>query len=330
MATTQKSVALIGAGISALCCARRLRDAGWSARLFEKSRGVGGRMSVRRGDHGTSFDHGAQYFTAKDARFIAEVDTWIASNVAARWTPRIGRLSPGKFEASENETARYVGVPAMTSIAKSLAIGLDIVSNTLIDLVEPVGHAWRLVDDQRSELGVFDWVVSSAPVVQTRNIFREIAEFTQPLDAVEMAPCWAAMVAFENPLNCAFDAAFVEDSPLAWIARNSSKPGRDSKPDCWVLHASSSWSKEHLEDAAEVALQQLIAAFWEALGLAPHEPLTTSIHRWRYAMASQALNPIFLCDAKRGLGVCGDGLGGPRVEGAFLSGVCMAEEMLRI
>ncbi|WP_230945853.1 FAD-dependent oxidoreductase [Burkholderia vietnamiensis] len=41
-------VAIVGAGIAGLACARVLADAGHRVTVYEKSRGVGGRMSTRR------------------------------------------------------------------------------------------------------------------------------------------------------------------------------------------------------------------------------------------------------------------------------------------
>ena len=59
-------VAIMGSGISALAAAHFLRD--WvEVVLFEKSRGVGGRMSMRRVDL-YIFDHGAQYCPARKSR----------------------------------------------------------------------------------------------------------------------------------------------------------------------------------------------------------------------------------------------------------------------
>ena len=58
-------IAIIGSGIAGLSAARELRQNGVDVYLYEKSRGVGGRMSTRyAGDW--EFDHGAQYFTAQD------------------------------------------------------------------------------------------------------------------------------------------------------------------------------------------------------------------------------------------------------------------------
>ena len=53
-----KRVAIIGAGMAGLAAARLLREAGAGCMIFDKSRGLGGRMATRRaGDF--SFDHGS-------------------------------------------------------------------------------------------------------------------------------------------------------------------------------------------------------------------------------------------------------------------------------
>ena len=50
-----------------------------------------------------------------------------------------------------------------------------------------------------------------------------------------MKPNWTVMAAFEERVAARFDAAFVNGSALGWIARNTSKPKRNWKIDCWVL-----------------------------------------------------------------------------------------------
>ena len=96
------TVAVIGAGISGLVCARTLRDHGYPVTVFEKSRGVGGRMATRRTDDGFQFDHGAQYFTARDRRFRRYVNSWIADGIVnpgwdelLSWKRRVSRGKDG-------------------------------------------------------------------------------------------------------------------------------------------------------------------------------------------------------------------------------------------
>ena len=83
-----KTVAIVGAGMAGLSCAAALKTAGASITLFDKSRGPGGRMSTRRSAH-RRYDHGAQYFTARDPDFQAVVARWTADGLVAPWTGRL-------------------------------------------------------------------------------------------------------------------------------------------------------------------------------------------------------------------------------------------------
>lgn len=88
MTSTKKRVAIIGAGIAGLSCAQDLEAHGFAVTIFDKSKGVGGRMSHRYfGDW--EADHGAQYFTARDPLFQSEVAQWVQAEAAKPWSGRI-------------------------------------------------------------------------------------------------------------------------------------------------------------------------------------------------------------------------------------------------
>ncbi len=75
--------------------------------VFEKSRGVGGRMSTRRIESGDTFDNGAQYFRARDKRFFRYVTSWAQQGIVAKW-PDLGLGSEQKIVAFENGLAKSV------------------------------------------------------------------------------------------------------------------------------------------------------------------------------------------------------------------------------
>jgi hypothetical protein len=321
-------VAVIGAGLSGLMAARTLADHGHSVRVFEKARGVGGRLATRR-QSSHAFDHGAQYFTARDARFRQWVASWRETGVVQRWQSRIGVLRQGTFMTEKNHHERFVGVPGMSALAGHLARDLDIRLNVSIQHIKKVGRSTILSDADNHELGDFDALVVSTPPEQSRRLLDQLPRLAEQLQTVHMTPCWAVMLTFAAPLELAFDGAFVHDSAIAWAACNSSKPGRDSQS-CWVLQATADWSQDHLALSAGTIVSSLSASFADAAGITLPDPIFASAHRWRYARAQQPLTAGCLWDRPSLVGVCGDWCYGSRIEGAFLSGAAMAGRILSI
>ena len=321
-------VAVIGAGMSGLMCARTLADHGQRVRVFEKSRGPGGRMSTRRAGE-LSFDHGAQYFTVRDPRFQHLVRTWLDDGLVAPWAGAIAVVGQGALEIEDDPTERFVGVPGMNAVCRHLATDLDVAYGVRIAGLARDGSRWRLHAGDE-EIGRFDAVVVSAPAPQTASLLAEVAPgLGERAAAVEMAPCWAVMVRFAEPLGLPFDGAFVHGSPLSWVARNDSKPGRPPL-ETWVLHGSPEWSEKHLEVGTERAARRLVDAFREALGRDLAAPDHLLAHRWRFALPTDRLPEPCRFDPELAVAACGDWAGGPRVEGAFLSGGAAASRLLAL
>jgi len=322
--TTPCCIGIIGAGISGLTAAGMLADRGAPVRVFDKARGVGGRTSVRReGDR--HFDHGAQYFTVGDERFQQRVTAWMNAGVVKQWHGRIAAIENGRVRPSESRT-RYVGVPAMNAIARHLAGSLPVTTQTRVASITRPGDQWLLRDDARRELGRFDALIVALPSAQAADLLTELPALAAQARACQLTPCWAVMAAFDTRLGLPFDGAFVHDSPLSWIARNNSKPGRPQS-ECWVLHASPGWSAQHLQDVPEAVSAALLAALQKATGLKDPRPVHTAAHRWRYALPSEPLSVGCLWDDATRVALCGDWCQGARIEGAFLSGLAAAERI---
>jgi predicted NAD/FAD-dependent oxidoreductase len=145
----------------------------------------------------------------------------------------------------------------------------------------------------------------------------------------EVAPCWTLMLAYPlanqpglSHLGPQWNAARSTHHRIAWICRESSKPGRSSV-ERWTVQASAEWSQQHLEDDAERVQAKLIKAFSELTGIRA-EPGFAQTHLWRYAKTLQAVGKKHLWDPELQIGVCGDWLLGHRVEDAFVSGLSLA------
>ena len=319
------SVAIVGAGMAGLSCARHLADAGVTVCVVDKGRVPGGRMSTRR--HGDlQFDHGAQYFTITDARFAAAVSAWIDEGVVAKWPNRMVELSQGRAEPIKRRFSGHVGLPGMGSVAERLAEGIDVLTNRRVSRLINSPAGWQLIGDDGLTLLDAETVVVAVPSPQAAKLLAVAPSLSEQAVLSAMSPCWAVMVAFDAPLGVDFDAAIVQRSPLAWLARDGGKPGR-SETDTWVLHASHAWSVDHLDHSAEEVREALLADFAHQVGRLP--PITyAAVHLWRYALADQPLDSPYLFDPQLGIGACGDWCIGPKVEAAYLSGLAMANCLL--
>ena len=319
-------VAIIGAGVAGLRLGGLLQARGPSVEIFDKARGPAGRIATRRLDCGR-FDHGAQYFTARSPVFVEKVRDWIARDVVAPWTGRVVTLEAGAVRDEPAPVERHVGVPSMSAIARDLASGLSVEAGVRIASVRRMGAKWLLVGDDGFERPGFDLLVSAVPAPQAPPFLTGSTEFTLHARRVEFAPCHAAMVQFEAPVDAAFDAAFVKASMLGWVAREASKPGREPS-NAWVLHSTPDWSRANVDRQADQVLEVLREAFEKALDGKLPAVRAAAVHRWLFARATNPLPGACLWDPEIGLGVCGDWLQGDRIEDAFLSAERLAEAIL--
>lgn len=295
--------------MAGLSCAVALAKKGYRPVLFDKGRGPGGRMATRRAEicgETVTFDHGAQYFTARDPRFVEAVEGWTSAGFAAPWP-----------DAGEDA---YVGTPGMNAPIKQMAQFFNVQWNTRIDGILRDELGWHL----RAENTIFraQNLVCAIPAEQAAELLeKQASDFAAQAAAVQSRPCWALMMGFDTPL--AMPNTFTGND-VAWAARNSSKPGR-GEGENWVIHASPAWSQEHLELEREEIESKLLAAFFAETGATVSAPVHRAAHRWRYAMVEKRDGPPALWDADKRVGVCGDWLVGPRVENAFVSGCELAD-----
>ena len=334
------NIAIIGAGIAGITAARTLANAGHHVQVFEKSRGPGGRMSTRESNFGT-FDHGAQYFTVRDPRFSLAIQAVPGTTEICRpWSANAVRvLDPlgHVFEAARaSQEAHFVAKPGMNALVRHWAepLGKTIHNHTPITRLERGAKGlWTLHTDDKKFAG-FDHVLLAIPSVQAVNLLKASgkdaadAHWLKAMNAVEVAPCWTMMVAFPNAtqpnlhIGPQWNAARSIHHRIAWLARESSKPGR-GKVERWTVQASAAWSAEHINDTDARVQAKLLRAFAELTGIRA-EPAHAQVHRWLYAKTTSPLGVSHQYNPANGLGTCGDWHLGHRVEDAFVSGLELA------
>ena len=319
-------VGIVGAGIAGLACARRLATEGADVRVFDKARGPGGRLATRRGSDWQA-DIGAQYFTARDPVFRDAVAEWAEAGVVARWDAAPVCLEHGAVEVSDDGRERWVGVPRMSALTRHLAEGVDTTHERPIAAIEAAQTGWQLRDERGHTAAPFDAVAVALPAPQAAGLLAQPAPaLAEEAAAVPMQGCWAGVLELGAAV-LAFEAAFVFDSPLRWIARDAGKPGRDGSA-VWVAHSGPVWSDPRMEWTREAALPELTRLFADATHLDVAAVHALDAHKWRYSQSPQPHAAGCLLDAGAGIGACGDWCNGNRVEGAWESGHTLAERLL--
>jgi predicted NAD/FAD-dependent oxidoreductase len=329
-------VAIIGAGLAGLTTANQLSAFGIDITVFEKSRGVGGRLANKRLSWG-NIDIGAQYFTARDLRFQNQVASWIEDNTVEKWEFTPLTVKSNEVAVSPDKTFRFVGSPKMNTVAHSIKNKVAIKFESHVENILPFNNQWEIIfKDQNRKRQIFDWIIVSAPAEQAKILLKNTS--IAPLIPEKVhEPCWALALATKGKVERSVNGIFGDDI-VSWVSRLNSKPNRqfsEEFDDYWMLHFSSRWStlndKNTNLDIGQIGLD------WLNKNLSPYlsDPLSAVYeykHYWRYARVSKQYKDTLnlLVDSEQKVAAIGDWLFGGRVEGAYLSAMKFIDYFLSI
>ena len=304
-------IAIIGAGLCGLRCAEVLQTGGIEVQLFDKSRGLGGRLATRRHQH-WRFDHGCPSLHGEQGEWQQLIDRYSAwyteGAVGTRRLPPLG----------------------INQLAKDLGASMHVYRDCLIESVEQTSDGWLLRDNHGTEFANYHRVVMTLPPPQAMTLLASLdTPLSSRLETVSMAPSWVMMCVapsalIENPEH------YPENSFIQRITAEHSKPGR-TLPEheyAYVVEATPQWSAQQEELDADTAADHLTQ---ELQRLTPHSLQLThrAAHRWRYAHTKQALGEPWLFDSELGLALAGDWCLGNGAESAYYSGTALAQILLQ-
>lgn len=327
------SVAVIGAGMAGITCARLLTNAGCGVILLDKARGPSGRLATRRREAARwQWDHGTPGFVARSPAFSAACARWASAGLLAPWRGRWVSGRAPDWTLIEGAATRWVGVPRMSTIARALITGLTLRSTVRIARATHTATGWFLKDAGGARIGPFDALVVAVPAPQAVPLLVSIPTLATAAAQARLAPMHALMLGFEAPLQRPFDAVIGQREPLSLLLRNGAKPQRPSA-ETWIAHTTTAFSQAHLETPVEQLTAPLVDAFRDRLEI-DARPSVALVHRWRYARAIQAAPWPARCAwrPEARVGVCGDWcVPDPSLEGveaAWHSGAALARAMI--
>lgn len=248
--------------------------------------------------------------------------------------PKVYNSEKSTWEDSTSDIGRWCGTPTMNAPVKNMLQNEDVVLNsTVCAIAKTATGEWSLcLEESGWSEDKFDAVVCAVPAPQALVLVEpHSSTLAGVASSTTMKGAWALMLQYPTPLDLPFDSAFINGGPLSWIARDSSKPGRDSGVDTWLVHATAAWSHDNIEKSSEEVATTLLDAL-RSLKVPPgtkqiNLPHTWTAHRWRYATTHPNLNIHSVWDKEAKLGMCGDWLDEGKVEGAWLSGRHLADSI---
>lgn len=321
-------VAIVGAGVAGLAAGRTLKQAGHEVVLYEKSRGPGGRLATRRVDAFT-FDTGATSIAPRglgiERVMLQELDTTELVEVQKPIYTHVNlRSMPG--DASRNKIPRYAYRPGNNHLAKLLAEGLDVRSNTTVD------HLSRENGSFEVEGETFDRVILTPPIPQASLLLWSLGE-SRPVANARYRSCLSIMLGFDKPLPEVPYHALIDVEqrhPLTWVSLESGKsPGRAPEGQCaMVLQMSPTYSHDHYQTEDDRVLKDVLPWVGQLFGAEFLHPIAVDTKRWKYSQPETVAVFESVNRNHNGVILAGDGLTAGRVEKAFESGLMAARLIL--
>lgn len=319
-------VAIIGAGVSGLTIASRLGSK-FDVKVFEKSRGAGGRMSTRR-DGVFHFDHGTQCFTARTKEFTDFITSMQSNQVVHEWTGKVINLNTTKFDTIRTWSEKhFVATPNMNSLCKYLAEDLNVEYGVEITKIHKNDKNYQLFANEVL-LDEFNILILTCPPEQVFKLAKDHISQSSNVFKSKLQACFATMIGFEHKIDIDYIAAKVHNSKLKWISVNSTKPCRDSSLTTFVLHSKNNWAEKNIDKDIVEVQKELIAEFERFTKIKTDNAAYLSTHRWRYSIVEKTLKKGPHIDHDSMIYASSDWCYTSRIEEVWISANQLCEEIM--
>ena len=312
-----KKIAIIGTGLSAIFSAIHLRkNTDLEINLFDKARGLGGRLATRRAEGG-KFDHGAQYFSIERINNLPEIQMLI---------------NEGVINNIEDKDI-YFSPDGMTNIAKKLLIDFNIFKEHKLVSIDKENENYKLFFENGSTFNS-DYIIMSCPMPQSLEILNKSKidydnNLIKDLEDLSYFPCIVVMIKSEIKLSNLEKhiGTDVDSKDISWIGDNYGKKVSNIE-NYYTIQCSPEFSYENFENEYDETNEKLKHEMEKIFG-SNYQILSN--HKWRYSIPKnfyQGDNSLVI-NQKNFLGLCGDIFTNGRFDGAITSGLSIADKFLK-
>ena len=310
-------VLIVGAGMAGLAAASDLQDKGVDVLVIDKSHKVGGRLASKRIGP-ARFDYGAQFMTAREPRFLSLVEGLERAGFLKQWFT--------SYPGEKNGHPRWCGSGKMTAISQYLAESVALRTGHRLATLAHTDERWLA----RMTSGVTiraDAILLTPPVPQILTIMEDSGLFlqddiTRRLKRIKYEKCLAVLAQLDEPSAITPPGGIrFPEGDISWLADNRLK-GISPVPSV-TIHGAPHFSEQRWDLDRQESGELLLKAAQPLLGA---EVSSFQVHGWRYAKPiSIDTDRCLVVSHTPPLLLAGDAFGGPRVEGAALSGWKAAE-----
>ena len=321
-------VVIIGAGISGITAGKYLSKNGFSVKILDKGKAIGGRLATRRIEFENKqlqIDYGCKYVEAHSYEFSQELVELIKNDKIKKWNT----ANQNTFLDQLENNLKFIGRQSMRQIAIELSKGLDISNNVKVKKIEYKNGAWNIIDDNNRLINS-ESLILTMPVPQSLELINnsklEIpADITNNLEKVEYARSIAGILILENKSNIKNEGGLkFEDGPISFITDNNLK-GVNNGLTAVTVEMANNFSIENWDKSDEDIIKLIIDASEEYLN---SKVLKFQIHKWRYSTPLRSYPKNFeVIDSPGSLYFAGDAFLGSNVESAYLSGLSAAKSL---
>jgi renalase len=299
-------IAIIGAGFSGCNLYNNLKEKYEDITIFEKSRGVGGRLSTKYIedkflDHGTS-----SLIPITDDLKMFCLD--LSSN--------------GILKAKYDE---FIPKNGINQICKFLINEEDLVKNCKITKAQFENNKWLLEDENHNIYKDFDLLFITIPAPQILQMKMEFpSDLKEKLSKIKYDSTFSLILYTNKQLKLNENRLY--ENPDIKSIINNSKKYRYEDFSSYIIHSTKEFAncinEKSKEEICEIFLDNFDDEIKELI-----EEFTIIPHLWKYAFASNSLDMPYFLNEEKNLGICGDYFSHSNMESALLSSELLANNI---
>ena len=228
----------------------------------------------------------------------------------------------GEFYNEKNElnkSQKFIGKNGNNEFVKKILKSKNQIYKTKVEKLIFKNNHWQVILNGNKSIDTKK-VIVTIPEEQCCDLLKDVYDIHYKNQTISNL---TLMVAIKNNKNT-FSGKKIKDKEdvISWIANENSK-NRDLNNSSLSLYTVQSTEKFAEKNCSkyysnkEIIMKEMLSRFLNILHIENAEVKYCSIHSWRLAYKKNNFSNKVIWDQKKGLGICGDWISGPKLENSW-------------